>query len=82
MGIYHVTVPIAGAIVIEVDADNKPQAIQKALEVEWIKNIEPADGVECLELNTYKKLFEGNVSHVDYSEAEAQRVDTEDDDDD
>jgi hypothetical protein len=64
---YGVEIPIAGYVYIEVEAENKEEAIEIALETEWSN-----DDIE--ELDTYNKLVEGNVCYTYHTRATAREI--------
>ncbi len=68
---YTVTVPIAGAICVEVEANSKEEAIQVAIENAfedaWTENV--------LELDVYRRITTGNVLHVPFNELECDECD-------
>jgi len=73
---YRVTIPIAGAISTEVEADNKREAIEEALDKAcsddgWLDRLTLKPGWDIEELETYEAISEGNVIHVTYSKTEA-----------
>ena len=62
---WLVTVPVVGAITLEVDADTEEGAINEAIEHAF-------DDVEVSgigELNAYPKIVSGNCLHVPINEA-------------
>ena len=66
MKIYEVTMPIAGAICITVEAQSKDEALGKSDEIigdlDWGEMITgDSKNVELLELNAYDKITEGNI---------------------
>jgi hypothetical protein len=73
--LFEVTIPIAGYITCKLDADNKEEAIEKALEKNWLKRIELEDDFECQDINTYEKIIEGNICYIDIYEVEAEEID-------
>ena len=74
---FLVTIPIAGAITIILKAKSEKDALEQAVrrlaeEDKLFKNIEMGGEWELESLETYRALFEGNVSHVSTSEAHAE----------
>ena len=67
MAKYGVELPIAGYIYLEVEADNKEDAIEKALLTQW-------QDEDIMELDSYKRLASGNVMHVSHSDAGAYPI--------
>lgn len=67
MAKYGVSLPIAGTIYLEVEADSKKEAIARALQVEW-------QDEDISELDTYEHLCTGNVIHVSGSDASAEKL--------
>lgn len=63
---YHVTIPVAGHVTVTVSANDKKEAIDKALRLVDISNADIID-----ELQTYEKLVEGNTVHVSQYETTA-----------
>ena len=57
---YTVSVPIAGFISVDVEAENEEEAIKKALKSEELK-LE-----NCEEWETFKQLCEGNILHASH----------------
>lgn len=64
---YSVEMPIAGYVVIEVEAGNKNDAINKVLE----KGFEDD---EIMELEMFPKLVEGNICHAYCIEADVEEI--------
>lgn len=67
MKTYRVTLPIAGTMVVTVEANSENDAIEKALEV-----ADCSDNDAIVELNPYRILCEGNMLHVSDNEAYAE----------
>ena len=74
---YNVTLPIAGTVHMEIEADSEEEAIEKAIDTEWgIGDISsPEAPIELVELDLYDKLVEGNCVNVTTHEAEAEEID-------
>jgi hypothetical protein len=71
---YLVRVPFAGIMSMEVEADDEPTAIQKALGVDVRMDLEEGDtdyGIEVEEWEIYKKTVDGNVNYTPLCYAEA-----------
>lgn len=69
MAKYSVTIPIAGHVVVEVEASNDEEAIDRAIE----RNL-TMDDIE--EWETLRSFYEGNLCHCPRPwEAEATRID-------
>jgi hypothetical protein len=67
MARYQVTIPIAGAVVVEVDADSRRGAITAAIGAasEYLQTWTiPEDTGLLVELEAYETLTSGNVLHV------------------
>jgi len=67
MAKYGVEIPIAGYIYLEVEAESKKDAIDKAMIVGWKDE-------DIIELECYKALSEGNVICVSNSAASARKI--------
>lgn len=83
---YYVKFPIAGSLMVYVEAGSEEDAINKARNIageveimqpgktiernEVCSVIKHVHGVELEEWDIYDKLFEGNVSHVWHTETE------------
>lgn len=70
MKTYNVSIPIAGAIHVQVDAEDE----QRATEAAWAKidNEGPAAG--DVEWEYLECITEGNVCHVWYNEIDVEEV--------
>ncbi len=68
MALYEVIMPIAGHVLVEVEAESEADAIDKAFEAEITTN-------EIEEWDVYRHLQQGNVSYVRYNRAEATMID-------
>lgn len=64
---YRVDVPIAGYVSIEVEAESREDAINKALEKGYTED-------EIMEIDMYDKLVEGNVCYTYHYKAEATEI--------
>ena len=72
---YLVTLPIAGAISVEVEADDKTDAVEAALAVEWsVQLSECVENVEIIELETFRRIVTGNVCHAPYRELDVEPI--------
>lgn len=67
---YQVTIPVAGHVTVTVSANNKKEAIDKALGL-----VDISDKGIIEELQTYEKLVEGNIVHVSQYETTARICD-------
>lgn len=65
---YGVSVPIAGYIYKEVEANSK----EEALEIVFEEGYEDED---IQEIEMYGKLIEGNICHTYYTRAEVEELD-------
>lgn len=65
---FQVTYPVAGSVTIEVDAEDRSDAIDRGMDLAY----EAVDRGEFEELDVYSKLVEGNVVY-----ASVWRVDVE-----
>jgi hypothetical protein len=80
MNRYLVTIPIAGSISTEVDAENKRDAEDKAWEkleeVDWDKMLTGSDdeAFDLDELETHRTLCEGNIFSGPCSGIEIDRI--------
>ena len=75
---YRVELPLAGSLIVCIEAGNKEEAIEKALGLEWralASYVPPfaadVSGLWIEELETYRRLVEGNVVHCGITEAHA-----------
>lgn len=64
---YGVSIPVAGFVYTEVEADSEKEAIEKAFDVDHTP-----DDIE--EWGIYEKIVSGNVLHVPLNEAEAEKI--------
>ncbi len=78
---YRVTMPIAGAFCINVEALSEEKAIEKAHErlgrISWseaIKYNSEYDDVSLLGLESHENIVEGNVCCVTHSEVDIEEV--------
>lgn len=72
MKIYLVTIPIAGTVSTEVEAENEKEAIEKAMEADLRD--------EELQWETYRKFNSGNLCHIDSPwEVGAEQISDEED---
>ncbi len=65
---YAVTIPVAGYMVVEVEASSKEEAINEAM----LRNDAIGDYLE--ELDTYRHLTQGNVLYAPFNSAYAQEI--------
>ncbi len=72
MKTYNVAVPFTGVAYVTVEAENKKDAINKALMSEDL------DFKNCEELEYHRQIVQGNVFHGCLNEAEAELEDGED----
>ena len=76
MKTYNVTMPIAGAVCVRVQANSPEEAIAAAYEpandliASW--KCEDSESGSLVELEVHEKTSEGNVNHLSYSRAEAE----------
>lgn len=70
---YLVTVPIAGYIVKMIEAKSEKEAIDKVMKEESpFGQMEMKNGWELENIDTYRHIFQGNISHIEVSEATAE----------
>jgi hypothetical protein len=79
---YWVKIPIAGYIEGSIQADNEKEAIDKAFKINWSIGLYEADGFDADgfdtdgfdigEIDSYRKIVEGNVLHSPLNEPEAE----------
>lgn len=74
---WLVDVPFVGSYSVEVYADTEEEAIDVALDVDWIDEIRVNPGVELGEVEQHRALVSGNVVHVLLYKAEAEELDEE-----
>lgn len=80
MNRYMVTIPIAGSISTEVDAEDRKDAEDKAYEkletVDWDKMLTGSDGEAFIldELETHSRLVEGNIFSGPCARIEIDRI--------
>ena len=76
MAFYNVELPLVGSLLLQVEADNAEQAIDKAIEIPWRLEMgkEGRDnGVELGEtFETPRQPNRGNVCHIPCQEAYAE----------
>lgn len=77
---YNVTIPFAGAMSVNVEAENEDQA--KELAYNKLSEAIPLNhmdlnnrDINCIELEYYDKLISGNVRHFTYNEIDFEVVD-------
>jgi hypothetical protein len=68
---YTVTIPIAGAIHVEVEASSASEAKEKA----WDRINEKGEDAGDVEWEFFDSITEGNISHAPYNEVEVNRYD-------
>ncbi len=71
---YGVSIPIAGYIYIEVDAENKDEAATKAFDEMGEMSQEEWYGL-IQELECYEKLVQGNVCYAYHTRVEVEELD-------
>lgn len=64
---YGLSIPIAGYVYIEIEAENEQQAIDKAFENGW-------EDEDVQELNMYEKLVQGNVCYVNHTRIDVEEI--------
>lgn len=75
---YIVNLPLVGEVSVEVEAESKKDAIEKALDnFTFIGDIEVKDGY-LESLDPMRKLVEGNFFHGPISEAYAEEIEEDD----
>lgn len=57
---FQVTYPVAGSVTIEVDAEDRSDAIDRGMDLAY----EAVDRCEFEELDVYSKLVQGNVVYA------------------
>jgi hypothetical protein len=75
---WQVTLPVAGYVIVEVEAETEAEAISKALDTAEF-DMTDSETTTCHEFEAHEKLFEGNVSYVWTTKASAELLDMEDD---
>lgn len=65
---YGVSIPIAGYVYKEVEAETKEEALEKAFD-------EGFEDDEIAELDMYDKLIEGNICYTYNTSAYAEEID-------
>ena len=69
---FSVTLPIAGTITVEVEANSEEEAIREALMSDWPKD---SDGCPIFdELEAYEHLTQGNVLYAPVNEPYAEEI--------
>ena len=68
MATYGVTLPVTGSVYVEVEADSREEAIEKALEYEF-----KAEHLE--EWEVHRQTNRGNVAYGNCTEASADLMD-------
>ena len=80
MPTYNVTIPCTMAVCVTVEADNEGAAIDAAYDVNWSVKIEPFDDAakvaapDVVEVETHRKVVEGNVYHGCINEPDAEEA--------
>ena len=74
MAEWLVTVPVAGKVTVVMEAATEKEAIDAALEADWLEDIQPAAGFEIEELDLHRCLVEGNVLRVWTNRASAEKL--------
>lgn len=74
MSLKNVILPIAGMVVVRVEADSDEEAIEKAINSGWSIDFNSDDGVELLEIDAFEKIVQGNICYAPQWEAEVEDV--------
>lgn len=69
---YIVTIPIVGYVTKIIEAESEKDAINAGLKESPFGKMETANGWELQNIDTYRYVFQGNVSHIEVSEATAE----------
>lgn len=72
---YLVVLPIAGSIRCFVEAVDDESAIDQALQMDWLKEIQLKPDFELDGIDSYKEIVRGIFSMVDCLEASAEEQD-------
>jgi hypothetical protein len=67
---FGVSVPIAGYVYIEVEAENKNEAIEKVFEQGYKED-------DIQEMDMYEKIVEGNICNVWHNEVEVEELEND-----
>lgn len=67
---FGVSVPIAGYVYIEVEAENKKEAVEKAFDQGYTQD-------DIQEIDMYERIIEGNVCHVWHNRVEVEELDSD-----
>ncbi len=71
---YLVTIPIAGAVNVVIEADSEAEAKEKALNVPFTCDIESEAGLELVEIDVYEKITSGNVMYAPYNNIKVEEA--------
>lgn len=71
MAKYRVFVPIAGQLVVMVDAESNVEAIEKFWDMYHAGDLQVNEG---LDWDPYSRLTSGNVLHAPLNEVEAMKI--------
>ena len=69
---YIVTIPICGYISKIIEAESEKDAIDAGLDENPFGDLKFADGWELENIETYRHIFQGNISYIEFSEATAE----------
>lgn len=69
---YIVTIPIVGYVTKIIEAENEKAAIDKGMKENPFGKMEMINGWELENIDTYRHVFQGNISHIEVSEATAE----------
>ena len=69
---YIVTIPICGYISKIIEAESEKDAIDAGLDENPFGDLKMVDGWELENIETYRHIFQGNISYIDVSEATAE----------
>ena len=75
MKVYQVTIPIAGSIYVDVEAEDEEEAKEKALNRSWSISLTSDDNSVSLgELEPLEHICQGNVCFAPVWDIEAEEV--------
>lgn len=80
MNEYYVTIPCTMAVCVTVKADSEEAAIEAAFDITWSIDVAPFDDAdaaaapEVVEMETHRKIVEGNVFHGCINEVEVEEA--------
>ena len=69
---YIVTIPICGYISKIIEAESEKDAIDAGLDENPLGILKMVDGWELENIETYRHIFQGNISYIEFSEATAE----------